>query len=119
MDSKNLCGLSAGMAQAILGQSAKNLIGAGTSSQNAAYPMGVGIQHFGTVAANAGVRLPPMNSGERVIVYNSGANALLVYPDFGAQINNLSANASFSVAAGKGAIFEAIDAKLALGILSA
>lgn len=119
MDSKNLCGLSAGMAQAILGQSAKNLVATGTSSQNAAYPMGVGIQHFGTVALNAGGRLPPMNSGERVVVYNSGANALLVYPDFGAQINGLSANASFSVGAGKGAIFEAIDAKLALAVLSA
>lgn len=119
MDSKNLCGLSAGMAQAILGQAAKNVTASGTSSQNAAYPMGVGITHFSTVAANAGARLPAMNAGEECTVFNSGANALLVYPDFGAQINSLSANASFSVGAGKGAIFKAIDAKLALAVLSA
>ena len=118
MDSKNLCGLSAGMAQAILGQTAKNLVGAG-STQNGAYPMGVGIMHFGTVAASTGARLPPMNGGERCVVYNSGGNALTVYPDFGAQINNLAANAGFSVAAGKGAIFEAIDAKLSMAVLSA
>lgn len=118
MDSKNLCGLSAGMAQAILGQTAKNLVATG-SNQNGAYPMGVGIMHFGTVAPGTGARLPPMNGGEDCVVYNSGANALTVYPDFGAQTNNLAANAGFSVAAGKGAIFKAIDAKLAMAVLSA
>jgi hypothetical protein len=118
MDSRNLCGLSAGMAQAILGQAAKNLVSAGTT-QNGALALGVGISHFSTTAASSGARLPPMNAGERCVIYNSGANALTVYPDFGAQINGLSANAGFSVGAGKGAIFEAIDAKLALAVLSA
>lgn len=119
MDSKNLCGLSAGMAQAILGQAAKNVTATGSTSQNGSYPLGVGITHFSTVAANTGARLPAMNAGERCVIFNSGASTLLVYPDFGAAINGLSANAAFSVASGKGAIFEAIDAKLALAILSA
>lgn len=118
MDSQHLGGLSALQAQSVLGQSAKNLVGAGTT-QNGATPLSVGSMHFSTVGASTGARLPPMNAGESVVLFNSGANALTVYPDFGAAINGLSANAGFSVAAGKGAIFQAVDAKLALAVLSA
>lgn len=57
---------------------------------------------FSTVGSGAGCVL-----GERgtYLIYNGGSNALLVWPPVGSSINNGSANASFSVAAGKSAQF--------------
>jgi hypothetical protein len=49
-----------------------------------------------TVAAGSGVELPTAVAGMIVTVRNSGANALLVYPDTGAAINSLATNAGFS-----------------------
>jgi hypothetical protein len=48
-----------------------------------------------TAAANSGVRLPTDVTGRRVIIRNSGANSLRVYPSTGAQINELGTNSSF------------------------
>ena len=62
-------------------------------------------QRVGTVAASTGVRLPAAIAGARIVVFNMGANALAVYPATGETINMLSANASLSVASGKGAEF--------------
>jgi len=43
-----------------------------------------------TVASGAGVRLPPTEMGETIIVRNGGANPLLVYPyDANSTINNV------------------------------
>ena len=63
---------------------------------------------FGTVAASTGAILP-LNAepGDELVVVNGGANALSVYPQTGATINGGSANAAFSVAAGKSARFTA------------
>jgi hypothetical protein len=60
-----------------------------------------------TTAASTGVILsgPQFTSGDDCIVCNLGANALLVYPPLGGQINALAVNAGFSVGAGKSAVF--------------
>lgn len=43
-----------------------------------------------TVGAGAGVKLPPTEMGETIIVRNGGANPLLVYPyDANSSINNV------------------------------
>jgi hypothetical protein len=53
-----------------------------------------------TVASGAGVVLPTGLAGIRVTLINTAANACLVYPASGAQINSLGTNAAFSLAAG-------------------
>jgi len=56
------------------------------------------VNRFTTVAANAGALLPLMNPGDSMTVFNSGANALLLFPPVGAKINAIATNGSYSVA---------------------
>jgi hypothetical protein len=64
-----------------------------------------------TAALNTGVRLPNTRNSVNnqakhlVMVRNSGANALNVYPATGETINALSANTAVSLAAGTGRFF--------------
>ena len=48
-------------------------------------------------STTVGVRLPAATPGMRVLIRNSGANALRVYPALGAQINTLGTNVQFSL----------------------
>jgi hypothetical protein len=59
-----------------------------------------------TAAASTGVIIggASFQAGDGCIVHNLGANAVLVYPPLGGQINALAVNAGFSVAAGKQAL---------------
>ena len=93
-----VAGISAIQAQAIQGTIANTLTATGTSSQTASFPVAADINRFTTVAANAGALLPAMNPGDSLILFNGGANALLVFPPVGGQINALGTNASYSVA---------------------
>lgn len=87
-------------AQGIMGSVADGLTAAGTTNTDA-LQLGAAINRVTTTALNTGVRLPLPKPGERVSVINSGANALLVYPGTGAQINALTATTGgFSIAAG-------------------
>jgi hypothetical protein len=63
-----------------------------------------------TVSAGQGVKLPTTVAGMAIVVTNTSANSLLVYPDTGAAINTLSANAALSQAAGSTVQFVAISA---------
>jgi hypothetical protein len=74
---------------------------------------------FTTVAASSGARLPSPEQGEFIFVANAGANALSVYPATGHSINALAANAAFSLAVGKNALFWAATASKWYAILSA
>ncbi|MFM9889624.1 MAG: DUF2793 domain-containing protein [Rickettsiales bacterium] len=65
---------------------------------------------FTTVAAGTGCILPSPEQGEFICVANAGANALAVYPASGHSINALAANAAFSLAAGRNALFWAATA---------
>lgn len=51
-------------------------------------------------ATPSGVTLPTATTGRRIIVVNKGANAVNVYPDTGASIDALSANAAVQIAVG-------------------
>ena len=64
------------------------------------------IANFTTVAtiADSGV-LPKSVAGMRVIVVNSAANSMNVFPASGETINALAANTAFAVAGGKTAEF--------------
>ena len=62
---------------------------AGTSAGNATAITFV-YNNITTVASGAGVKLPPTEMGETIIVKNTGANPLTVYPyDTGSSINNV------------------------------
>lgn len=94
------------------------LSGAGTT-QGTATAITKQTNEFTTVAASSGARLPSPEQGEFIFVANAGANALSVYPNTGHSINALAANAAFSLAAGKNALFWAATATKWYVILSA
>jgi len=88
------------------------LTAAGSTSQANSFPVTTKIAHFSTVGANTGARLPPASRTDLdfVIISNSGANALLVFPSTGEDINALGANASMSLAAAAGRAFYRVSA---------
>ena len=72
----------------ICGDGNASVVAAGTSAGNATAITYV-YNNVTTVAAGAGVKLPPTEMGETIIVRNGGANPLTVYPyDAGSSINS-------------------------------
>jgi hypothetical protein len=74
--------------------------------------LNLGYNRFTTVTSgNDSAQLPALTGGVVVVVTNAAAsNTLAVFPQTGGIINAGSANAAFSVAAGKTAIFiQAVD----------
>lgn len=73
----------------ICGDGNASVSAAGTSAGNATQLTYV-YNNITTVASGAGVKLPPTEMGETIIVKNTGANPLTVYPyDTGSSINNV------------------------------
>lgn len=77
------------------------------SSSTDALQLTAGINIFGTVAASTGCTLPTNDQFNGIVaVINGGANALLVYPGTGKQVNNGTVSTGgYSVANGKTALF--------------
>lgn len=101
---------------------ASGLTAAGANATNALIlSADADINVIGTAAASTGVRLPvPGGRGDTVVVYNRGANAALVYPQPGGQVNALTATtAGFSVAANARAVFVCWNGKDWMALLSA
>lgn len=88
----------------IVGDFTGSLVATG-STQATALQLNSAINDVITTAASTGVVLPVAEVPATVTVYNAGANALLVYPQLGSQINALALNAGFSIGANKGATF--------------
>lgn len=104
---KNLMGLGLPPLQAMAlgfgGDEVTGLTAAGTTSADA-LQLATGVSQIATCGSGAGVTLPSQSSLMAVI--NNGANACLVYPGSGRQINNGTVSTgSYSVAAGKTAFF--------------
>lgn len=104
--------------RAALKANGSGLSGAGTN-QGTATAITKQTNEFTTVAASTGARLPSPEQGEFIFVANAGANALAVYPNTGHSINALAANAAFSLAVGKNALFWAATASKWYANLSA
>jgi hypothetical protein len=105
--------------QGIMGSVANGLTATGTTNADA-LQLGNAINRVTTTAIGTGVKLPIPNPGESVLVVNSGANALLVYPGTGVQINALTATTGgFSVAAGGRALFVGVTNAFWFAVLSA
>lgn len=112
-------GFSAGAAVNVCGDTADSLTATGTTNADA-LQLSAAINRVTTTAAGTGVLLPPIEQGSGVVVMNSGANALLVYPGTGAAINALTTTTGgFSVAAGGRALFVAVNGTRWGAILSA
>lgn len=104
---KNLMGLGmpAELSSALgfAGDEVTGLTATGTTSADA-LQLATGVSQISTCASGAGVILPSQGGMKAVI--NNGANACLVYPGTGKQINNATASTgSYSIAAGKTALF--------------
>ena len=69
---------------------------AGTNQATAA-ALAEGLDVVSGADATKGVRLPTAVAGATVIVKNTAAGALLIYPATGAAINAISANGSYSI----------------------
>lgn len=92
-------GVQSHRAAATNGSVAIGLTGAGTN-QATGLLLGSAINVFGTVAASTAARLPVATLADSITVRNGGANALLLFPAVGGQINAVTVDASLSLAAG-------------------
>jgi len=112
-------GLSPLAATNVCGDVADVLTAAGSSNTDA-LALSAAINRVTTTAASTGVRLMVPEVGSQVVVINSGASALLVYPGTGVSINALTATTGgFSVAAGGRALFVGTSSTNWFAILSA
>jgi len=93
-------GMSANLVRGLLGQVSPSLTSAGTTQTDAYAMQRATVQVFTTVAANSGAILPTgMEPGESLLVYNSGAESLSIYPPVGGTINELAVNTALTVTA--------------------
>lgn len=112
-------GCSAQQAINICGDVVDNITSTGTTNADAVQ-LGAAINRVTTTALNTGARLPIPESGSQIVVVNSGANALLVYPGTGASINALTATTGgFSIAAGGRSVFVGTSSANWFAVLSA
>ena len=81
--------------------STTNAISAAGTTQGTATLLTTDLNNVTTVAAGAGVILPALGAGGRIVVISSGANALLIYPPSGATIDGLAANTAISIPSGQ------------------
>lgn len=73
-----------------------------------------------TVASGAGVVLNRLlTAGEQQTVFNSGANALKVYPPSGMSINALTVNAPMLLSTNTGCWLKCVSSTRVFGVLSA
>jgi len=104
-------GLAPLAAQQIAGDAQIGVTAAGTTQPTAQAVYGDNVQ-VTTCAAGAGIILSTNSAfapGDDVFITNQGANALLVYPPVGGQINNLAVNAGFSIASTKSTFLRCVS----------
>ncbi len=112
-------GFSALAARAINGQINATVSAAGTT-QATGTALNAGHNIVTTVAASSGVRLPACEIGDEVFVYNGQVtNALTVYPDTGATINQLAANIGMLLSPYTGVMFKRATSTVWTAFLSA
>lgn len=93
-----------------LSPNVNNAVTAAGTVQGDATALSVPINVVSTVASGTGVVFPTAIAGFRYTVFNTGANALKIYPASGAQINALGANVAFTLAVDSGLDFVATSA---------
>ncbi len=88
------------------------LSAAGSNSQANATPITRPAAVVTSVSSpTRGIRLPVATTGLTELISNAGSNSMHVFPATGARIGSAATNAFVNVAAGKGSIFFAQNAK--------
>lgn len=101
--------------EVICGDAVNNLTATGSTAADALQLSAV-LNNVTTTAASTGVKLPPAEMGAMVVVFNSGASTLTVYPATGTTIDGTS---SASIATGKERILFGISPTVWLSLLGA
>ncbi len=112
-------GMPASLANSIVGNVDGGALTATGTNQATALLLSKSFNYIGTTASSTGVQLAACDPGDSQIVSNGGANTLSVYGQTGDAISGGSANAAFSVAANKTAIFYRTTATSWQALLSA
>lgn len=97
-------GMPGGQAAQIGLDSAWNITATGSTAAGA-YVMVADFTNFGTVASGTGAILPYAEGSPEQAIYNGGVSTLTVYPQPTEFINGGTVGQSFSVGAGKSAVF--------------
>lgn len=112
-------GISAGMAKAMNGDVNSAVSAAGTT-QGTATALRACVNSVTTVASGSGVILLACEIGDDQWVYNAtGTNGVSVYPDTGAQINQLAANTAVVLPPYTGALFKRMTSTAWVAVRSA
>ena len=112
-------GFSAAGAQAINGQFAIAVSAAGSTISDATQLKATN-NRVSTVASGTGVMLYDGVIGDTIFVYNSGANALKIYPPTSSQtINQLSAGGAMTLATNTAVMLKKFSSTAWIGFLSA
>jgi hypothetical protein len=105
--------------QAMCQDSADALTATGTN-QATAYEVTTAKALFSTVTSGTGCRLSPQaTAGDSQVLFNAGANPLLVYPPVGAKVNSLPTNGGVILARNTGCEFHCMSTTQWFGVLSA
>ena len=115
-------GLAPAAALQIVGDTQTGVTAAGTTQATAQAVYGDNVV-VAVCAAGAGV-IPSTNNagfgpGDEIFISNQGANACLVYPPVGGQINALGTNAGFSLTAAKSMILRSVGNGQMYALMSA
>ena len=103
----------------LLDSSGLNVTAAGTTQATATLLIN-GMNGIKTAAAGSGVILTPNNlTSDCQIVFNGGANPVLVYPPVGSKINSLSTNGGMTLATNTACVFWWLSDTQIIGVLSA
>lgn len=82
------------------------LVATPTGTQANGVALNMGFNRVATVAtATDAATLPTLSGSVMVVVVNSGANSMNIFPPLGGTINGGSVNAAYALAAGKTVIF--------------
>jgi hypothetical protein len=95
------------------------LLATGSNSQSSAVVISAPAVVVAASASTRGIRLPVAGTGLTELITNAGAHSVQVFPASGNRIGTHATNASTTLAAGKGGIFFAQDAKTWRVILGA
>lgn len=121
MQRKKMEGVSGGLArvaaESVLGDVNSSVI-AGGSTQADAVALNASVNVVTEAAAGSGVALNfYADVSDETLVANLGDNAVLVYPPLGGAIQDGAADAGFSVAVGKTAVFKKVSTSLYIAMV--
>lgn len=94
-------------------------ISAAGTTQGTATALVNTLNGIGTVASGSGVILYAGSAGDCQLVYNGGANAVMVYPPSGARINGLVTNTAHILATNTACEYWFMSSTQVVGVLSA